>query len=304
MPDFDRVARSDDRKTWLKARRTGIGASEAAAVLGEDPWCSPYTLWARKTGRLPEQDDNEAMEWGRRLEDAVADKLADETGRVVRNGRLGGWLLRSRKYPFLLATPDREWTSKKPKREGLAEIKTTSAWVADKWEPGTLPGSFQFQGQQQLAVTGRKVSTLAVLIGGQRFLWKDYDRHERFIRALVAKAGVFWKLVQEDVAPPLDASESTFSTLTKLRESGSSIELPRLALAWHDQLVEARARKTETEKEIEGLKQLLASAIGTAPFAALPDGRGFYKFSTVERAGYTVAPSSHRELRFAKKLAA
>jgi putative phage-type endonuclease len=303
MTDFDRVARSDDRPKWLKARMTGIGASEAAAVLGEDPWCSPYTLWAKKTGRLPEQDDNEAMEWGRRLEDAVAEKLADETGRVVRNGRLGGWLLRSRRYPFLLATPDREWTCKKTKREGLGEIKTTSAWIADRWEPGTLPAHFQFQGQQQLAVTERKISTLAVLIGGQRFVWKDYARHERFIRALITKAEAFWKHVTEDVAPPLDASESTFSTLTKLREAGSSIELPRLALDWHDKLVEARARKTAAEGEIEGLKQLLASAIGTAPFAALPDGKGFYKFSTVERSGYTVAPTSYRELRYVKKIA-
>ena len=39
-------------QAWLAQRNSGIGASEVAAVLGESTYYSPYSLWARKTGRV------------------------------------------------------------------------------------------------------------------------------------------------------------------------------------------------------------------------------------------------------------
>lgn len=39
---------------WLAARQSGIGASEAAAVLGFSKFASPYSVWGRKTGRIDE----------------------------------------------------------------------------------------------------------------------------------------------------------------------------------------------------------------------------------------------------------
>ncbi len=37
---------------WQAERLLGIGASEAAAVLGIDPWKSALELWALKTGQV------------------------------------------------------------------------------------------------------------------------------------------------------------------------------------------------------------------------------------------------------------
>ena len=38
------------RPEWLRERRHGIGASDAAALYGESPWQSPMSLWAEKRG--------------------------------------------------------------------------------------------------------------------------------------------------------------------------------------------------------------------------------------------------------------
>lgn len=70
---------------WLAKRQGGIGGSEAAAVLGLSPWETAVTVWLRKTGRAPKKPETEAMRIGTELEDLVARRYAETTGREVRN---------------------------------------------------------------------------------------------------------------------------------------------------------------------------------------------------------------------------
>ena len=44
------------RDAWLVARRHSLGGSDAAAVMGLNPYKSPFALWAEKTGMVPEPD--------------------------------------------------------------------------------------------------------------------------------------------------------------------------------------------------------------------------------------------------------
>ena len=68
--------RSMSRQAWLAERRKTIGGSDAAGIVGLSRYATPYTVWADKTGRLPEQEDNEAMRQGRDLEEYVAKRWA------------------------------------------------------------------------------------------------------------------------------------------------------------------------------------------------------------------------------------
>ena len=61
-----------NREEWLNERRTGIGGSDAAAVMGLNPWKSPLDVYLDKTGQLMESPDNPALYWGRVLEEVVA----------------------------------------------------------------------------------------------------------------------------------------------------------------------------------------------------------------------------------------
>ena len=61
-----------ERKDWLDVRKTGIGGSDVAAVLGISPWKSPLDVFLDKTGKSAPEPENDAMYWGTRLETLVA----------------------------------------------------------------------------------------------------------------------------------------------------------------------------------------------------------------------------------------
>ena len=66
------IEEMNDRQKWLEMRRTGIGGSDAAVVVGLNKYRSLFSLWMDKTGqseleeeRTPEAE--EKMMCGRRF---------------------------------------------------------------------------------------------------------------------------------------------------------------------------------------------------------------------------------------------
>jgi putative phage-type endonuclease len=53
---------------WLQWRKTKVTATDSCIILGQSPWCSPLQLWNKKMGLEPEQEVNDAMLEGSRLE--------------------------------------------------------------------------------------------------------------------------------------------------------------------------------------------------------------------------------------------
>src|SRR3972149_1892443 len=149
-----------DRDSWLKARRTGLGSSDAAAILGIDRYRGPLDVYAEKLG-VESAAQTEAMEWGLRLQPVLGQKYAEPTGRQVTDQSLP--LGRTLAYPSLVASLD--FLVVDPERgEGVLETKTTSAFNREEWEDEP-PIFSQVQVQHQLAVTGAQWGSLAVLIG-------------------------------------------------------------------------------------------------------------------------------------------
>lgn len=311
---FRRIVHSDDRKSWLAARGLALGASESSTILGLNPYESEYTLFARRTGRIPPIQDNENMEWGRRLEDVIAWKFQDETGRRVEVGNsslsgdedaVGGWMLQSIEYPWLSATPDRDQKDPEWAKPGLLEIKTASSYALDDWlhEP---PIHYQCQLQHQLLVTGRAHGSIAVLIGGQRFLWSDIPRHDRFIASLIAKTERFWQRLQRDEAPLPDESASTSRTLLHMVEKGEAIQLPDIVLDWHLAAAKAADEEKAARERKEEYRRKILATLGPAAYGVLPGtpfgSNGVYKCVTERRKAYSVPESESRSLRYKKRM--
>jgi len=63
---------------WHAARAHGVGGSEVAAIVGCSPFESRFSLWHRKAALVGPVDETPEMEWGRRLEPAIAAKFMDE----------------------------------------------------------------------------------------------------------------------------------------------------------------------------------------------------------------------------------
>ena len=69
---------------WLENRKSGIGGSDAGAIMGVNPYRGAYSVWADKLGKTDPVDDNEALRQGRDFEDYVARRFAAKTGLRVR----------------------------------------------------------------------------------------------------------------------------------------------------------------------------------------------------------------------------
>jgi len=290
-----------DRDAWLAERMTGIGGSEAAAVMGANPWKSAYAVWAEKTGLAPaDATENEAMEWGKRLEPVIAAKYAETTSRKIElNGASGLELLRHPEHPYMLATIDaRVYREDVP---GILEIKTTGAHRAEEWLEAA-PLAYQVQLQHYLATTGLAWGSFAVLIGGQKFRWYDVERNDNFIATLEERCAWFWDLVQRREPPPIDGSQSTTDALRALypQDSGATVDLGIAAADWADQLAAAKDRMCEAERQKREIENKIKAAMGPATFGIVPGG-GRFSFKTQRREEHVVAASEFRVLRYAKE---
>jgi putative phage-type endonuclease len=201
------------RAEWLEVRRQGIGSSDAPAICGFDRWRSPYAVWVSKIEPPIDDDDSTAAEWGRRLEQVVAEKFYDE------HGLTSCWqptvMYRHPEHPWMLASPDRivTWPDG---TDGLLEVKTTGSHMATDWADGP-PARVRVQVQHQLAVTGLQRAHVAVLVGGQRYEDFEVPRDEDDIAAIIAVESEFWtRNVLERIPPPIDGSESTSDAIRAL----------------------------------------------------------------------------------------
>ena len=194
---------------WLQLRRRGIGGSDAPKVLGLVPYpnATPYALWRDKIGE-PEPgfsgdggDPSEAAMWGNLLEDVVAKQLAKVAGlRLARKNVI----YQDATYPYMIGNVDRVVVG--DVTTGV-EIKTASAYKASEWRDDNVPDAYWVQCQHYMRVLGWERMIIAVLIGGQRMVYKEIARDNQFIEKLVEIEGDFWNKVIRREPPAMIAAD-------------------------------------------------------------------------------------------------
>lgn len=195
------------REDWLAQRKKTIGGSDAAAIVGLSRYSSPYSIFMDKTGRLPDKPDSEAMRLGRDLEDYVARRWMEATGKKVR--RLQA-MLYNPQYPFAHADVDRMVVGE----DAGLECKTTSTLDVKQFKGVEFPEKYYAQCVHYMAVTGAKRWYLAVLVFGRGFFEFTLERDQAEIDALMAAEGGFWHdYVEKDTPPPPDGSDATTEAL-------------------------------------------------------------------------------------------
>ena len=216
MAEITKV-KTKSHEEWLELRSHYIGGSDAAAVVGLNAYASPYSLWAEKTGKVPGFAGNLATEVGAFLEEFVAQKFAQETGKKVR--KCNQSFLNS-EYPFAIANIDREIIGE----DAGLEIKTTDSLNMKKFKGGEYPANYYAQMVHYLAVTGKQRWYLAVLIGNKEFKWFTLERDEAEIAALMTAESIFWEMVKTDTPPAVDGATATTEALkTIYAESDDSV---------------------------------------------------------------------------------
>lgn len=246
------------REEWLKYRRMGIGGSDAGAIIGLNPYVTPYALWADKTGRMPDQEDNEAMRQGRDLEAYVASRFEEATGKKVRKRNV---MFQHDTFDFAVANIDREAIGEKA---GL-ECKTTSVLNLRKFKNGDFPDQYYTQCVHYLAVTGWQKWYLAVLVLNHGFFVYEIERDEEEISALMQAEKEFWETyIVPDIAPPVDGLSPTTEAISSIYPGGDDDVVTIHEYDILRSYIDLKAQIKAMEQEKEKCEQLLKDGMKDA----------------------------------------
>ena len=273
------VAEMADEQKWLEARREGIGGSDASVIVGLNRWKSPFQLWLEKTGKAEPEDlsDNEYVYWGKVLEEAVANRFCELTGKKVQ--RRG--LLQMDDYPYIRASVDRMVVGE---NAGL-ECKTCNGFAAKEWEDDEVPTAYYVQCQHYMMVTGCERWYIAVLIGGNHFVWKEIPRNDNEIDLLLQAEIDFWHKVEAGIMPEVDGSENCKDALAAEFRGGNAepLTLPDAATVIIERIRALDDAKKNTEEDLEHHKNQLRRLMGDYELGYAGD----YKVTWKTQAGRT-----------------
>lgn len=203
------------REQWLKERKKGIGGSDAAAVLGLNPYMTNVDLWKIKTGRKEQEDISEKpyVKYGTEAEKHLIALFALDFPEyeVIHTDND---LIRHPKHEFLHASLDGRLIEKATDRRGILEIKTTNILQSmqnEKWNDA-VPQNYFCQVLHYLNVTG---FDFAILKAQLKTEWQNEirltTRHYYFNRkdfeediSVLEEAEIkFWQHVIDDTEPNL-----------------------------------------------------------------------------------------------------
>ncbi|WP_125141635.1 YqaJ viral recombinase family protein [Clostridium transplantifaecale] len=235
---------------WLKYRKQGLGGSDAGAICGLNPYASPMSVYYDKIREDTEETDNEAMRQGRDLEDYVARRFMEATGKRERRANA---IFQSEAHPFMLSNVDRMVAGE---RAGL-ECKTANSYQLARWKDGAIPAHYLIQCFHYMAVTGSDAWYLAVVILGREFQYRKILRDDEMIENLIQIESDFWNNhVLAGVMPEPDGSESCEEILKKYYPSANrqTILLPEALnqqLKRREEILELTKRLQTEQKQIE-----------------------------------------------------
>jgi len=191
----------------LEGRRRGIGGSDAAAILGLDPWRSGLDVWISKVKPLPArtEDENFLLRLGILLEPVIAGLYSAETAREL--FRPEPETIEHLRFPELIGTPDRLC----PADDRVVELKSEHQFADKFGDPGSdqVPDHYLIQGAHYMMVANLSKCDVAVLHGGAKFAIYQLRRDLELERTMIEQLRAWWSdYVVKNVEPPLDASES------------------------------------------------------------------------------------------------
>jgi putative phage-type endonuclease len=251
-----------------------IGGSDIAACAGLSSWTSPITLWAKKTGQIPDEvTPNMSMKLGTILEEPILQLFADEHPELTIL-TTGTWA--NKTYPWMRANPDGLYLDADG-NWGIVEVK----FSRDYWTQ--VPQSYRAQVLWYMKVFGIRQAKLVALAGSS---YQEYDiEWDQFEADTLFESAVRFRQACIDLKmPDWDGSNSTLETVRALNPNieDGEVDLDELGVHYFNAVQDAEAANTKmTElksrviKAMEGKKRglvygdhllSLRSRAGGAPY--------------------------------------
>lgn len=284
-------------------RRTGIGGSDSASILGLTPYGSRYSVAVEKIYGVREGDDaagRERMEWGKRLEAPIRDAFAERTGlRVL----AGAAFVRMPGRPHIFANVDGliddldGATSLVPRElegPGVFEAKCVAGPDADSWGNDSaplVPIQYWVQGQHYLAVTGREWVGYGCLQNGNHLITRWIVRDDAWIDDILLPAlDEFWRDVCVGLTGDPKDPDVDMPILKALypKDDGSRVELTRDQTAVVYRWAGAAENRLAAQKAEADLKMQVIAMLGKAKIGVLTTGE-IVTYSTAVNGARTLA---------------
>lgn len=277
------------RAEWLEARRSGIGGSDVAAILGVSKWKTAVDVYFEKIGEAEPQAESDAMRWGTILEPVIREEFQRQTGiELVEPPQL----IRSSAHPFMIASLDGMTVDGE-----IVECKTARS--ADGWgEAGSdeIPIHYQTQVAHYLAVTGARLAFVPVLIGASDFRVYQVERCDSFIADLVEAERAFWSDHVLTRIPPEPVNADDAARLWA-RDNGATVEIDGSIADDVDELKRLKEEEKELAGRISEVSDRIRIAFGEAAAIAF-EGKTLatYKAQSSKRLDSKALELAHPEI--------
>lgn len=212
----------ESRAAWLRHRGKYIGGSDAAAVLGLNPWKSNVELFNEKTGITVPEDisDNPNVKFGTEAEPLIRGLFAlTYPGYEVHYAENNSWLNDS--YPWAAVSHDGWITDKATGRKGIWECKTSeivSSMSKEKWKD-KIPDNYYCQILHSFMI--REDCDFAHLTALLTFKYGDKEPQQQIRH---------YHIERSEVAEDIDVlvkAEAEFAELIK-RNQAPALKLPNI----------------------------------------------------------------------------
>lgn len=214
---------------WFDHRARGVTASEIPVLLGLAPWGSPFDLYYKKLGALEPDRDNDAMAWGRDLEEVILRRFAREhpefhttPGALYHHGDDDRWMATpdGLSYTRLQAQWDGPPVTIPGDLESVVQAKTAGS--QEHWgDEGTdqIPVYYVAQVRWEMFVMDVNLARMPVLFHGRTYREYVVEQNADDVAFMVAEAEEFIKRVHAEEPPPVDWRPATTQALKQLHPS-------------------------------------------------------------------------------------
>lgn len=197
---FVEVNQEKEPERWLELRKTGLGGSDAGAVMGMNKYASPLSIYFQKKGIESGFKGNAATKWGHILESPIRAECEKEMN--VKIHCING-MFTSLQYPYMNANVDgiievpEGYVSIVNGHEisgiGGHEIKTSSR--GEGFSDDEIPDAYYCQVQHYMVVLGLPWFVLTVFILDSKELRHYYiERNQKWIdEELIPCEKDFWE---------------------------------------------------------------------------------------------------------------
>lgn len=213
-------------------RTTFVGSSEIAAIIGRSNYTTALRLWMEKTGRAEAFTGNHRTRLGQLLEPILMQLWAelwpvpnDDATYIAPKAT---W--RHPDHPHAATSPDGLRIITGPDgrttRITIGELKTANDRMAHYWDADNAPIEYVSQVVWHIGVLTAALAGTGITVDGELIAqvgWNDppvryhIEHQPEAFAYLMDKATEFWRHVEDDTEPPIDATHrETMADLTDL----------------------------------------------------------------------------------------